>query len=127
MEPFEFLNAINVTKENLMVDDLSEKSYNSYIINRSLSYFPDTILLANEVNRMAHVDNHLKFSFFINTVRKRKRFSKWDKPINSDDLDVVKQYYGYSNEKARQVLSILSSDQISELKQRMHKGGKSKS
>jgi hypothetical protein len=126
MDPYQFFNAINVTKENLMVDKATEKSYNSYIINRSLSYFPDTILFANEVNKMGHMDNHHKFHFFINTIRKRKRFSKWDKPINSDDLDIIKQYYGYSSDKARQVLSLLSTDKINELKQRMNKGGRSK-
>lgn len=126
MSPFDYLNAINDTKKDIMIDDISEKEYNSYIVNHSLSYFHDTVLLANEMNRCHHVDNHLKFSFLINTVRKRKRFSKWMKPVKSDDLEAIKEYYGYSNEKARQALTLLDDTQLTELKKRMHKGGKSK-
>jgi hypothetical protein len=126
MTPFDFVNAITYTKDNLITDDLSEKEYNSYIVNHSLSYFHDTILYANEMNRYHHLDSHLKFVFLINSIRKRKRFSKWMKPLKSDDLEVVKAYYNYSNEKARQVLTLLDDTQLNELKQRMHKGGRSK-
>ncbi len=78
------------------------------------------------MNRYHHLDKHLQFSFLINTVRKRKRFAKWMKQVNADDLEVVKEYYGYSNDKARQTLTLLNENQINELKVRMHKGGKSK-
>jgi hypothetical protein len=124
MNPFEFVNAICDSKENLIVDDISEKAYNSFMINRSLSYHYDTVLLANEMNLRSHLDNKLKNDFLINTVRKKKRFAKWKKPESSDDLEVVKEYYGYSNEKARQVLPLLNSDQMGQLKQRIFKGGK---
>ena len=124
MNPFEYLNAINYTKQNVMVDDLAEKSYNSFMVNRGLSYFPDTVLMANEMNQHAHIDNRLQFDFFINIVRKKKRFSKWNKPETVSDVEVVKQYYGYSNEKARQVLTLLTSDQIDELKKKVYKGGR---
>lgn len=124
--PFDYVNSINYTKKDIMVDDLAEKEYNAYIVNHSLSYFNDTVLLANEMNRYHHLDNRLKYDFFINTVRKRKRFCKWIKPVKSDDLEAVKSYYGYSNEKARQALSLLDDKQLTELKQRMNKGGKSK-
>ena len=124
MNPFEYLNAINYTKQNVMVDDLAEKSYNSFMVNRGLSYFPDTVLMANEMNQHAHIDNRLQFDFFINIVRKKKRFSKWNKPETVSDVEVVKQYYGYSNEKARQVLTILTSKQIDELKKKVFKGGR---
>lgn len=124
MNPFEFLNAINTTKKNVMVDDLTEKAYPAFMINRSLSYFPDTVLLANEMNRYHHLDSKLQFSFLINSVRKKKRFAKWAKPTNPDNLEVVKEYYGYSNEKARQVLTILSDQQIEELKLKVYKGGR---
>jgi len=124
MNPFEFANAINYTKKNIMVDDITEKSYASYMINRQLSYFPDTVLAANEMNRNHHLDNRLQFDFFINIIRKRKRFSKWFKPEQISDLDVVKKYYGYSNEKARQVLTLLSTEQINELKNKVAKGGR---
>ena len=124
MNPFEYLNAINYTKQNVMVDDLAEKSYNSFMVNRGLSYFSDTVLMANEMNRYHHIDNRLQFDFFINIVRKKKRFSKWNKPEIVSDVEVVKQYYGYSNEKARQVLTLLTSDQIDELKKKVYKGGR---
>ena len=124
MNPFEFANAINYTKKNIMVDDITEKSYSSYMINRQLSYFPDTVLAANEMNRNHHLDNRLQFDFYINIVRKRKRFSKWHKPETVSDLEAVKKYYGYSNEKARQVLSLLTTDQINELKRKVMTGGR---
>ena len=124
MNPFEYANAINYTKKDIMIDDIAEKSYNSFMINRQLSYFPDTVLAANEMNRNHHLDNRLQFDFFINIIRKRKRFSKWFKPEQISDLEVVKQYYGYSNEKARQVLTLLSTDNINELKNKVAKGGR---
>ena len=124
MNPFEYCNAINYTKKDIMVDDISEKKYSAYMVNRQLSYFPDTILAANEINKNHHIDNRLQFDFFINIIRKRKRFSKWFKPEHISDLDVVKEYYGYSNEKARQVLTILSTEQINELKNKVAKGGR---
>ena len=124
MNPFEFANAINYTKKNIMVDDITEKAYAPYMINRQLSYFPDTVLAANEMNKNHHIDNRLQFDFFINIVRRRKRFSKWFKPEQISDLDVVKKYYGYSNEKARQVLTLLSTEQMNELKNKVAKGGR---
>ena len=124
MNPFEYANAINYTKKNIMVDDLAEKAYLPYMINRQLSYFPDTVLAANEMNRNHHLDNRLQFDFFINIIRKRKRFSKWFKPEQISDLETIKQYYGYSNEKARQVLHLLSTEQINELKNKVAKGGR---
>ena len=124
MNPFEYANAINYTKKNIMVDDIAEKAYNSFMINRQLSYFPDTVLAANEMNRYHHLDNRLQFDFFINIIRKRKRFSKWFKPEQISDLETIKEYYGYSNEKARQVLTLLSTEQINELKIKVAKGGR---
>ena len=124
MNPFKFTDAINYTKENIMIDDITEKAYNPFLINRSLSYFPDTVLAANEMNRNHHIDNRLQFDFFINIIRKRKRFSKWFKPEQISDLEIVKEYYGYSNEKARQILTLLSTEQINELKTKVAKGGR---
>jgi hypothetical protein len=124
MSPFEFLNSINHTKQDAMVDDMTEKSYNSFMINRSLSYFPDTVAFANVMNRYHHIDNKLQYHFLINIVRKRKRFSKWIKPDIESDIEVVRQYYGYSNEKAKQVLSLLSPAQVNILKQKVSKGGR---
>ena len=124
MGPFEYLNSINYSKEDVMIDDMAEKSYNSFMINRSLSYFQDTIQFANLMNRYHHLDNKLQYHFLINIIRKRKRFSKWYKPETESDIEVVKKYYGYSNEKARQVLSLLSPDQINIIKQKVDQGGR---
>jgi len=124
MNPFEYLKAINDTKKDIMVDDIAEKGYNAYMVNRGLSYFNDTVVIANEMNKYHHIDNRLQFDFYINIVRKRKRFSKWLKPETVSDVEVVKEYYGYSNEKARQVLTLLTSEQINELKKKVYKGGR---
>ena len=124
MNPFEFVNAINYSKNNIMVDDIVEKQYNAFMVNRSLSYFQDTALIANEMNINHHLDNRLQFDFLINIVRKRKRFSKWFKPESNSDVEVVKDYYGYSNEKARQALSLLTKEQLEELKKKVNKGGR---
>ena len=124
MGPFEYLNAINYTKQNIMVDDITEKSYNSFMVNRGLSYFNDTVLMANEMNRYHQIDSKLAFHFLINIIRKKKRFSKWNKPEILSDVEVIKEYYGYSNQKARQVYNLFSSDQINELRKKVNKGGK---
>ena len=123
MNPFEYLNAINNTKQDIMADDISEKQYNPFMVNRGLSYFYDTVLLSNEMNKRAHLDNRLQFDFFINTIRQKKRFSKWIKAKEEDNIKVVKEYYGYSNEKARQALTILNDEQIEQLKAKVYKGG----
>mgnify|MGYP003327876825 FL=1 len=124
MNPFEYLNAINYTKQNVLADDLTEKAYNAFMVNRSLSYFNDTALIANEMNQHHHLDNRLQFDFFINIIRKKKRFSKWNKPETVSDVEVVKEYYGYNNEKAYQALSLLTSKHIDELKKKVYKGGR---
>jgi len=126
MNPFEYLNAINTTKKDIMVDDIAEKAYNGFMVNRGLSYFYDTALLANEMNRHHHLDGRLQFDFLINIVRKQKRFSKWLKATKTDNLETVKEYYGYSNEKARQALTLLNDAQLEELTKKVYKGGKSK-
>jgi hypothetical protein len=106
-----------------MVDDIAEKQYNSFLINRGLSYFPDTVLFANEMNRFHHIDNRLQFSFLINIIRKRKRFSKWNKSNENEDISILKEYYGFSNEKAKSALSLMSSNDMKQLKERLFKGG----
>jgi len=126
MNPFEYLKAINETKKDVMVDDIAEKEYNPFIINRGLSFFRDTILYANEMNRFHHLDHRLQFDFFINIIKKKKRWSKWVKPQEVANLELIKEYYGYSNEKAKSALSLMSNEQIEELKNRIYKGGKRK-
>ena len=124
VSPFDFLNTINFTKSDLMLDPDNESKYAAYIVNRSLSYFPDTIAIANEMNRYHHLDGKLQYHFLLNLVRKRKRFSKWIKPDVNNDVQVVKDYYRYSDNKARQVLSLLSEDQLIILRKKVSVGGK---
>jgi len=121
---FDYLNSINLTKQDIMIDDDCEKSYNSFMVNRGLSYFQDTIIIANEMNRQHQLDSKLQYQFLINMIRKRKRFSKWAKAQKESDIDAVKEYYGYSNEKARQALTLLSPDQITIIKNKVSKGGR---
>jgi hypothetical protein len=126
MNPFDYLKSINSTKKNIMVDDVTEKEYSPFIINRGLSFFPDTILYANEMNLKHHLDHRLQYDFLINIIKKKKRFSKWVKPQEVTDIEVIKEYYGYSDEKAKSVIQLLNDDKIEELKQRIYKGGKRK-
>jgi len=127
MNPFDYLNSINYSKKDIMVDDVSEKSYNGFMVNRGLSYFHDTVLIANEMNVSHHIDNRLQYDFMMNIVSKKKRFSKWlksDEELNS--INTIKSYYGYSDEKAKSILSLLSHEQLNELNLRIYKGGKRK-
>lgn len=126
MNHFDYLNSINSTKEDIMKDDIDEKAYNSFMVNRGLSYFNDTVIYANEMNKYHHLDSKLQYDFLRTLIRKKKRFSKWNKASKEENLDLVKEYYGYSNEKAYQVLSLLTDQQILELKRKCYKGGKKK-
>lgn len=127
MSPFDFINAISHTKVNLIrtSDDktATEKSYNAFMVNRGLSYFPDTVLFANEMNIHHDLDAKPQFDYLINIVRPKKRFAKWAKKYSEDDLDLVKQYYGYNSKKAIQALSILSADQLKIIRQKQEQGG----
>ena len=125
MNPFEFLNSINTTKQNLIDKDSdAESSYNPFLVNRSLSYFPDTVFMSNEMNRLHHLDAKLQYDFLINIIRKKKRFSKWDKPEERDDIECVKRYFGYSENKAKQVVGLLSESQITTIKTKVSVGGR---
>ena len=121
MELKDWLNSINFTKEDLTE---SIKDYPPYIINRCLSGHIDCIMYANEMNKNHHLEKDMQYSFYINSLRKRKRFSPWIKKDKIEDLESVKSYYGYSNEKAHQALKILSKEQINFIKQKLEKGGK---
>ena len=121
--PFDYLNAINNTKKDILEND---KDYPAFMVNRGLSYFPDTVLYANEMNIHHQLQGKAQFSFLINTIRKRKRYSKWNKASESADIDAVKEYYNYSNEKARDVINILTSDELVQIKNKLYKGGSNK-
>ena len=122
----DYLNSINFTKENLMSeeDPTWEKKYPPFIINKCLSGFIDTVMFANEMNLNHQLPSRLQYDFLINIVRKRRRFSPWIKKDKINDLDAVKSYYGYSNEKAQQALKILTKEQISFIKDKLDVGGK---
>ena len=121
----EYLNAINHRKENLMdsEDEMWEKKYPAFIVNKCLAPFSDTIMLVNEMNMNHHLDNKLQFDFFLNTVRSRKRYAPWMKANKQSNLEYVKEFYGYSNAKARSALTILTSEQIKKIKASLNKGG----
>tara|TARA_B100001063_G_scaffold119030_1_gene111181 strand:+ start:357 stop:755 length:399 start_codon:yes stop_codon:yes gene_type:complete len=123
-----YLTAINWSKKKLMDtdDETWEKKYPPYIINKGLSYYSDTVMYANEMNRLHHASKHMQFSFLINTIRSQKRFSKWLKASKIKDLDAVKTYFGYSNNRAREALSVLTKGQIDYIKEKLYKGGKRK-
>ena len=124
LSPFDFLNSINMSKKDLMEDPETENQYVPFVVNRSLSYFSDTVALANEMNKYHHLDNRLQYSFLINTIRKRKRFSKWVKPELENNIEKVKEYYGYSMDKARQVMPLLSTDELNIIINKVDKGGR---
>ena len=121
----DWLNSINFTKENLLDDDPTlVKEYAPYIINRCLSGYIDCILFANEMNMNSQLDKDMQYSFYLNSLRKKKRYSPWLRQDKIKDLDYVKQYYGYSNEKAQQALKILTKEQLNFIKSKFETGGK---
>ena len=120
----DWLNSINFTKENLVEEDPDViKKYAPYIINRCLSGNLDCIMFVNEMNKYSFLDNDMQYSFYLNTLRKKKRFTPCLRKDTVTDLEIVKQYYGYSNEKASNALKILTPDQIKFIKQRLDTGG----
>jgi hypothetical protein len=120
----DWLNSINQTKKNIMDEDASSvKEYAPYIINRCLSGHIDCLMYANEMNKFSSLDKKLQYDFFINIIRKKKRFSPWLKQEKIKDLEIVKSYYGYSNDKAKQALKILTKEQINFIKSKFETGG----
>ena len=125
MELKDWLNSINHTKQNLIDEDPSvEKDYSPYIINRCLSGHIDSVIFSNEVNKYPNLDKKLQYDFLLNSLRKKKRFSPWFRKDQIKNLEIVKQYYGYNNEKAKQVLNILTKEQLSFIRDRLETGGK---
>ena len=122
MELKDWLNSINFTKET-PADPTEINSYSPYIINRCLSGHLDCVLFANEMNKYSFLDKDMQYSFYLNTLRKKKRFSPWLRKEKVTDLEIIKQYYGYSNEKASNALKILTPEQINYIKQRLETGG----
>ena len=125
--PFKFfLKSINTTKENVLLEDSNgkiEEAYNPFIINKSLSHFPDTIMQANTMNQYFELDKKLQYDFLLNSIRKKKRFSRWVKSNIEENVEIVKQYYKVGNEKAVEILSLLNDEQISTIKSELSEGG----
>ena len=122
----DYLNAINVSKDSLLdtEDEMWEKRFAPFIVNKCVAPFEDTVMLVNEINQLHHLDKKLQFDFLINSLRPRKRYAPWMKAKKLKNLEYVKEYYGYSNEKAKVALDILDDEQISAIKQKMNKGGR---
>lgn len=127
MKPFDYLNAINTSKNNLMEnsanDHLAEKGYEPYLTNRGLSYFADTILFSNEMNQNHTLPKKAQFLYLLNITRARKRFSKWFKEETSDDILLISEVFGYNKSKAKEALKILSQEQLNELRIKTETGG----
>lgn len=119
--PFDWLNSINLKTD---VDDPECKTYNSFIVNRGLSYFRDTVLWANEMNQRQTLDNDIKHSFLKTTINKKKRFSKWFKAEKNDDIEVVIESYKVSRQRAIELLSLLDKEKLNSLREKLFKGGK---
>ena len=123
MNPFDFVNSINYTKKDLLKDpEVSETLYVPYVVNKALSYFPETVMYANEMNRV-QADGKLQYHYLLNTVRPGKRFAKWVKKDDTESIELVKLFYGYSTEKAQQALTVLSRENLHYIKQKLQRGG----
>ena len=120
MNPFEFVNSINNTKKNLIREcedgSITEKDYSSFLINKALSYFPDTLLYANELNMQPHLDGIMQYEYYLNSIRKGRRFSKWSKPEIEEDLNLIAKYFNVSLKRAEEYQSILTKEQIEEIR-----------
>jgi len=127
MNAFDYVNSISHNKTNMMKgtdnDELAEKMYQPYLTNKAFSQYVDTILYANEMNIRHNIDNKLQYDYFLNSIRAQKRFSKWAKKNESDDIDVIKEYFKYSYSKAYQALSILSTEDLNIIRKKLEKGG----
>ena len=121
----EYLNAINFTKKDLTKseDELWKKKYPAFIVNKVLSAFSDTVMLVNEINRNHFLDKDMQFQFLLNSIRSKKRFTPFLRANKLKEIECVKEYYGYSNDKAKSALDILTKDEIKLIKEKLYKGG----
>ena len=120
----DWCNSVNHLKKNIMMDEYDEKKYPAFIVNKAVGAHPETVLYVNEMNRLHFLDNRLQYDFLLNSLRKRKRFAKWLLASKIKNIEYVKEYYGYSNEKAKQALNVLTDDQLKIIKTKLIKGGK---
>ena len=128
--PFDYTNSISQTKKNLIRDtenpELAEKQYSPFLTNRGLSYFPDTIMYANDMNMHPDLDNLLQYEYLLNSVRKNKRFSKWAKASKDGIVMQLAEYYECSVQKAKDISTVLTTEQVDLILQKLQKGGNTK-
>ena len=125
LSPFDFANSINYSKENLIIDERTEKEYNPFIVNRAMGFGKDTVIAGNEMNSRPHIDNKLQYDFLRSVVRKAKRYNKWLK-TEEENIEAVQKFFGYSFTKAKEALTLLSETDRDKIKlyQSTSKGGK---
>lgn len=127
MNPFDFVNAINISKNDIIRNSenpvLAEKSYSPFHTNKALSYFQDTVLYANEMNRASHLDSLLQNDYYLNSIRSSKRFSKWAKPVMSSDVESIQEFYKVNYKRAQEISKVLTQEQINHIKTIIIKGG----
>jgi hypothetical protein len=127
MSPFDFINSVSQSKKDIIRNsdspELAEKLYKPFLVNKGLSYFQDTIMFSNEINRLPIIDNKLQYDFYLNSIRPLKRYAKWVKKVDSDDFNAIQEYFQLNNSKTAEALSLLSSDQVNLVKQKLQKGG----
>jgi hypothetical protein len=126
LTPFDFINSVSHLKNDLMADEENEKQYNAFIVNRGLSMIDDSILHANEMNRLPHMPAIAQYQYYMQSLRKRKRFSKWQKSSKDENLDLIQEIYSVRREVAKQYMKILTPDRLSQLKKISDKGGNAK-
>jgi len=128
MSPFEFVKSINEKTGNMLAgnEDL-EKAYMPFLVNRGLSFTPDTILSANEMNAVPFLDKRLQYDYLYLTVRKKKRYAKWIKAEEDDLEDMIVKYYGVSRRRAAEYATMLSDEDVQEIKRKLYTGGTKKS
>ncbi len=120
----EILQSINYIKNDDLIDDFNSSDYVPYVVNKIFSYFPETILLANEMNKNWHLDKKIQYKYYVNGVRKGKRYSPWLKLENNEDVDLVAKYYGVSKRIAREYLKILSASELENIQNILKTGEK---
>lgn len=121
--PYDYYKSVSKTKEDLMDDQASEEAYVPFIVNRTLSYFPDTLFHANQMNRYHKCDKKFQYDYYLKAIRARSRFTKWAKSASSEDIDTIKEYYKYNDRRAQEALSILTSADIVAMRKQADQGG----
>lgn len=124
MNPFDYITSISYKKNDIMVDEETENGYSPFMVNRGLSLYQDTVLFANEMNRNSHLPSRLQYDFLREGIRARRRFSKWPKKSVPERIEIIKEYYGYSNTKAESIADLVSDEDIKGMTKYLSKGGK---